>query len=170
MLVVADTRRSVARLTPQEPENQPRALRATNLPGVPYILSMKSQENRKTVPANHMRDCALVGRSHLGSGTVPRHIATRRLILGCYFKLAPSTGLSFLRLHTEPPVLFLQFGALTQPRVAPASSMMPLPNSATTGFLRITMHRHNLVFTQAHPYERTPQLRALLPRGAPTAQ
>ena len=91
MLVVADTRRSVARLTPQEPENQPRALRATNLPGVPYILSMKSQENRKTVPANHMRDCALVDRSHLGSGTVPRHIAARRLILGCYFKLAANT-------------------------------------------------------------------------------
>ena len=47
-------------------------------------------------------------------------------------------------------MLFLQFGALTQPRVALASPMMPLPNSATTGFLRITMHRHNLVFTQAH--------------------
>ena len=46
--------------------------------------------------------------------------------------------------------MLLQFGTLTQPRGVPASPMMPLPNSATTGFLRITMHQHNLVFTQAH--------------------
>lgn len=82
--------------------------------------------------------------------------------------------------------MLLQFGTLTQPRGVPASPMMPLPNSATTGFLRITMHQHNLVFTQAHrtsirphdvqvqtvtqQYEHTLQLRALLPRGASTAQ
>ena len=65
------------------------------------------------------------------------------------FQACTQHRIVLVKAPTEPPVL-LQFGTLTQPRGVPASPMMPLPNSATTGFLRITMHQHNLVFTQAH--------------------